>query len=68
VSVLALGLAGCMSMDGPCQVDVAREAGDARAAVQCEAGGELTIVAPGAVLEAAGRAAAEAPAASAGGR
>jgi hypothetical protein len=55
--VLALSLPGCMTMDGPCQLERDAGAERARLTVQCEAGGVVTIMAPGRLLEAAGRAA-----------
>jgi hypothetical protein len=50
-------LAGCMTMDGPCQLEREADADRARFSMQCESGGVITIVAPGRVLEAAGQAA-----------
>jgi hypothetical protein len=55
---LALPLAGCMTMDGPCQIDLqVSDGGSPRPLVQCEAGGAITIVAPANSIEAAGQAA-----------
>ncbi len=60
----AAALAGCMVLEGPCQLERQAEANSARLTVQCEAGGTASILAPGSVLEAAGRAAAQTGAAN----
>ena len=52
-------------MDGPCQLDVERDANAGRVEVQCEAGGTVSILAPGGMLERAGRAISGSRAASA---
>jgi hypothetical protein len=59
VAVSALALAGCISLVGPCQFAVERQAQGSRASVQCEAGGTVDMLAPGAAIEAAGHAASE---------
>lgn len=61
----ALVLTGCMTMDGPCQLDVERDVDAGRVEVHCETGGAVTIVAPGGLLERAGRAISGSRAASA---
>jgi len=54
-----------MTMDGPCQLDVERDADAGRVEVHCEAGGTVSILAPGGLLERAGRAISGSRAASA---
>jgi hypothetical protein len=54
-----------MTMNGPCQLDVEREADAGRVEVHCEADGTVSILAPGGLLERAGRAISGSRAASA---
>jgi hypothetical protein len=54
-----------MTMSGPCELDVEREVDAGRVQVHCEAGGAVSILAPGGLLERAGQALRDAPAASA---
>ena len=51
---LALALAGCVSMTGPCRIE--RDP-DTRALVECEQGGSAAILAPARMIEAAASAA-----------
>jgi len=54
--IVAALLAGCMSMDGPCQIDLqVNDDGIAHRLVQCEAGGSITLLAPKDSIEAAGK-------------
>jgi hypothetical protein len=63
---VALSLAGCMSVHGPCHIEVDRGALESRALVECQAGGVAIIVTPAMVFDATRRAiAASAQAASA---
>ena len=50
--LLALLLAGCMSMDGPCQVEVTATGGHrTHKQLQCEAGGSMVIVEPSQTIQ-----------------
>jgi hypothetical protein len=54
--IAAALLAGCVSMDGPCQIDLrVDENGQAHRGVQCEAGGSIWMLAPKDSIEAAGK-------------
>jgi hypothetical protein len=49
-------LCGCVSMDGPCQIDLrVDDDGQAHRSVECEAGGSIWMLAPKDSIEAAGK-------------